>query len=163
MTTVSARVLSGAGWERLHVCIDDHSRVAYAEILADEKGLTAAGFLRRAVAFFAARGVTVRAVLTDNGPCYHSRAFAQQRRALGLRHQHTKPYRPQTNGKAERFIRTLLEEWGRVTPFHTSAARARDLPRWISYYNLKRVHSALGYRPPVTRLPALNNVLGKHT
>jgi len=152
----------GAGWERLHVCIDDYSRVAYAEILPDEKGLTAAGFLQRATEFFRACGVTVRRVLTDNGPCYDSTTFANHCRRLGLRHCRTRPYRPQTNGKAERFIRTLMEEWGRVKPFKHSRERSKDLPRWISYYNLDRVHSALGYLPPASRLPTVNNVLGKH-
>jgi len=153
----------GAGWERLHVCIDDHSRVAYAEILPDEKGSTAAGFLCRAVGFFQDCNVTVRTVLTDNGPCYRSGKFASQCQASGIRHHLTRPYRPQTNGKAERFIRTVMDEWGRVKPFETSQARARDLIRWISHYNMDRVHSALGYQPPASRLPAVNNVLGINT
>jgi transposase InsO family protein len=152
----------GGGWEQLHVCIDDHSRVAYEEILPDAKGATAAAFLERCVALFASCGVTVKRVLTDNGPCYHSRRFKSACRRLGIRNSYTRPYRPQTNGKVERFIRTTLNEWAWPTRFESSQHRKQDLWRWLVHYNLKRKHSALGHRPPASRLETVNNVLGTY-
>jgi transposase-like protein len=149
----------GGGYEQLHVCIDDNSRVAYEEILPDAKGATAAAFLERCVAFFASCSVTVKRVLTDNGPCYHSRKFKHACRRLGIRNGYTRPYRPQTNGKAERFIRTTLNEWAWPTRFESSQHRKQDLRRWLVHYNLKRKHSALGHRPPASRLETVNNVL----
>jgi transposase InsO family protein len=142
----------GAGWEFLHVCVDDASRAAYVEALADERGLTAAGFLRRVVAQFHRRGVVVQAVLTDNGTGYRSVEFARACRELGLRHLRTRPYRPRTNGKAERFIQTLLREWAYARTYRTSNQRARALPRWLRYYNTDRPHSALGQLPPFSQL-----------
>jgi transposase InsO family protein len=144
-----------AGWEFVHVCVDDHSRLAYVEVLADERGDTAAGFLRRASEWFAERGITVERVLSDNGSCYRSRAHAAACRELGLRHSFTRPYRPRTNGKAERFIRTLINEWAYGRIYGTSAERTRQLDPWLTHYNYARPHGALGHRPPATRL---NNV-----
>jgi transposase InsO family protein len=150
----------GGGWEQLHVCIDDHSRVAVEEILPDATGATAAAFLERCVAFFARCGVTVKRVLTDNGPCYHSRKFKRACCRLGIRNSYTRPYHPQTNGKVERFIRTTLNEWAWPTRFESSHHRKQDLLRWLVHYNLKRKHSSLGHRPPASRLETVNNVLG---
>ena len=152
----------GGGYEQLHVCIDDHSRVAHEEILPDAKGATAAAFLERCVAFFASCGVTVKRVLTDNGPCYRSRIFRRACRRLGIRNSYTRPYRPQTNGKAERFIRTTLNEWAWPTRFESSQHRKQDLRRWLVHYNLKRKHSSLGHRPPASRLETVNNVHGNY-
>ena len=143
----------GIGWEFVHVCIDDMSRVAYVEILPNERKETAVGFLRRAVAWFQGREVRVERVMTDNGSCYVSRLFGEVCADLGLRHVRTRPYRPQTNGKAERFIKTLSNEWAYATAYPTSDARAKALGPWLSHYNLERPHTALGYRAPVTRLP----------
>jgi len=152
----------GIGWEYVHVCVDDATRLAYVEVLADERGETAAGFLRRAVAYFAARGVRVRAVLTDNGSAYLSHVHATACRALGLRHLRTRPYRPRTNGKAERFIRTLLTEWAYAATYRDSAHRRAALTPWLAFYNQRRPHGALGHQAPVVRLSRLmlNNVPG---
>lgn len=150
----------GAGYEQLHVCIDDHSRVAFQEILPDAKGVTAAAFLERCVALYARCGVQVKRVLTDNGPCYRSRQFKQACQRLGIRRSNTRPYRPQTNGKAERYIRTLLNEWAWTTRFESSQHRKQDLWRWTMHYNLHRKHSSLGHQPPASRLETVNNVLG---
>ena len=135
------------------MCIDDHSRVAYVEILADERKETAAGFLRRAVAWYADRGVQAEGILTDNGSCYRSKHFAAVCAELVVRHLFTRPYRPQTNGKAERLIRTLLEEWAYGRTYRSSVARARALGPWLERYNRERPHGGIGYVPPVTRLP----------
>jgi transposase InsO family protein len=142
----------GAGWERMHVAVDDHSRVAVGEILPDELGETAASFLRRAVAQYQDWGVKLRAVLTDNGSCYRSKAFAAACRELGIKQRFTRPYRPQTNGKAERFIRTACEECLYSSTFHSSSARAAGLQAWLADYNGCRPHSALGGKPPASRL-----------
>jgi transposase InsO family protein len=140
----------GIGWEFVHVCIDDHSRVAYVEVLPDERGETATAFLHRAVRWFRRRGVTTQAVITDNGSCYISHVFND---ALhGVRHIYTKPYRPQTNGKAERFIQTMLREWAYARPYRTSNQRTKALPKWLREYNEQRPHGALGYRAPMTRI-----------
>jgi transposase InsO family protein len=144
----------GVGWERMHVCVDDHSRLAVCEILPDELGPTAAGFLRRTVAQYARQGVKVRALLTDNGPCYRSRVFRQACTELGLQHRFTRPYRPQTNGKAERFIRTAMEECLYACSFNHSSERSSALATWLHCYNHSRPHSAIGNRPPASRLPA---------
>jgi transposase InsO family protein len=143
----------GIGWEFAHICIDDMSRVAYVEILPDERKETAAGFLRRAVSWFEASHVRVKRVMTDNGSCYVSKLFGETCAELGQRHVRTRPYRPQTNGKAERSIKTLINEWAYATPYPSSDARARALGPWLSIYNLERPHAALGYRASVTRLP----------
>ncbi len=142
----------GIGWEFAHVCIDDHSRWAFAEVLADECGKTAADFLRRSVRALRKRGIRVDAVLTDNGSCYVSHAFNQVCRELGIRHRYTRPYTPRTNGKAERFIQTMLREWAYERPYRTSNQRNKALPKWLRRYNEDRPHSALGYRFPIERI-----------
>jgi transposase InsO family protein len=144
----------GAGWDFVHACIDDHSRLAYVELLDDERKETAAAFLRRAAAWYRARGVAVRRVLTDNGSCYRSHLFARTCRDLKAPLGFTRPYRPQTNGKAERFIQTLLREWAYARRYRSSDQRARVLPAWLTYYNQQRPHGSLGYEPPVSRLRA---------
>lgn len=143
----------GVGWERMHVCVDDHSRLAVCEVLPDELGATAAGFLRRSVARYEHWGVKVRAVLTDNGSCYRSTVFRQACAELGLRQHFTRPYRPQTNGKAERFIRTAMEECLYASSFNHSSERSSALAIWLHCYNHARPHSAIGHRPPASRLP----------
>jgi len=144
----------GAGWECCHVAVDDYSRLAYVEILPDETKQNAIGFMDRMIAWFADRGVVIRAVMTDNGSCYRSHAFTDHARTLGLRHLRTQPYRPRTNGKAERFIQTLLRDWAYAARYETSDHRALALKPWLDYYNHQRPHSALGHRPPRSRLPA---------
>lgn len=140
------------GWEHVHVCIDDASRVAYVEVLPTLTQTDAVGFLERAVAWFARHGVQAERVLTDNGSAYLSQAFAAACTRLGLRHKRTRPYRPRTNGKAERFIQTLLREWAYGRAYPTSSRRRRALVPWVRYYNRKRPHTALNYRTPITRL-----------
>jgi len=144
----------GHGWDRVHVAVDDYSRVAYVEILDDERGDTCAGFLERAVRWFAERGVSVERVMTDNGAGYLAKAFAATCARLHIRQVRTRPYRPRTNGKAERFIQTLLRDWAYAVRYQTSHHRALALSPWIDYYNHRRPHGALGHRVPVTRLPA---------
>jgi transposase InsO family protein len=146
------------GWEYVHVCVDDYSRLAYAEVLPDEKGSTAAGFLDRAVRFYRRHGITVEQVITDNGGAYRSALHALACRRLGVRHLRTRPYRPQTNGKAERFIRTLLAGWAYGAIYRTSNERTLALDGWLWHYNHRRRHSALGHQPPVNR----TNVLGSY-
>jgi transposase InsO family protein len=146
------RRCQGAGWEYVHVAIDDASRLAYAEVLRDEKGTTSVGFLRRAFAWFQRLGVRVERLMTDNGSPYVSRRFAATCAALQLRHLRTRPYRPCTNGKAERFIQTLLREWAYAMPYRNSSLRIRALRPWMRYYNRERPHGSLGARPPFSRL-----------
>lgn len=141
-----------AGWEFCHVAVDDTSRLAYVEVLDDETATSAVGFLRRAVVFFAAHGVVVRRVMTDNGGAYRSRDHARAVADLGIKHLLTRPYRPRTNGKAERFIRTMLGEWAYAAVYRDSPHRRSVLQTWLEYYNYKRPHSALGHKPPVSRL-----------
>jgi transposase InsO family protein/transposase len=149
------------GWEAVHVAIDDATRLAYVEVLADEKSTTAIAFLRRTVAFYARHGITVERLLTDNGSPYRSTVHAIACRTLGIRHTRTRPYRPQTNGKAERFIRTLLGGWAYSgTVYASSAERTAALDGWLYHYNHHRRHSALGRQTPITRL---NNLLGSYT
>jgi len=153
----------GVGWEFVHVCIDDATRLAYAEVLEDEKGATAVGFLRRALAFFASYGISVERVLTDNGPAYRSVVHALACRALGLKHSRTRPYRPRTNGKAERFIRTLLGGWAYGAIYGSSQERRLGLSGWLEFYNRRRPHGSLGRQAPLERLQALrNNVAGSY-
>ena len=147
------------GWEYVHVCVDDYSRLAYAEVLHDEKATTAIGFLQRAIRFYARHGITVERVLTDNGSAYVSARHALACRALGIRHSRTRPYRPQTNGKAERFIRTLLQGWTYGAIYRSSTERTRALDGWLWHYNHQRRHSALGHQPPITR----TNLPGSYT
>jgi transposase InsO family protein len=137
----------GIGWEYVHVCVDDASRVAYVEVLEDEKGGTTAGFLSRAVAYYRELGVRVRRVLTDNGSPYMSTVFAQACARARARHRRTRPYTPRTNGKAERFIQSLLRECAYQRPYFSSAERRRALKSWLRYYNERRHHSALGTEP----------------
>ena len=150
------------GWERVHVCVDDATRLAYVEVLPDEKATTAIGFLRRAIAFYRSHGIEVERVMTDNGSAYISVAHAAACRALGVRHIRTRPRRPQTNGKAERFIRTMLHEWAYAAVYGSSPERAAALSGWLERYNYRRRHGALGHRPPIQRLRELerNNVAG---
>lgn len=162
ITGDKAKRARGVGWEFVHVAIDDNSRLAYVEVLDDERGQTASEFLRRAVAWFADREVAVRRILTDNGSCYVSKVFANTLSLLNLKHSRTRPYRPRTNGKAERFIQTLTREWAYAFTFQTSAARVHLLPKYLHFYNHHRAHSALGGQPPVSRL-CLNNVVGIHS
>jgi transposase InsO family protein len=150
------------GWEFCHVAVDDFSRLAYVEVLADERATTAVGFLRRALAFFAAHGVTVQRVMTDNGSAYVSVAHAVACRTLGIKHLRTRPHRPQTNGKAERFIRTMLEGWAYGRIYRSSQQRQDALHTWLDFYNRRRPHAALGRQPPITRLSG-NNLLGSYT
>ena len=141
----------GAGWEYVHVAIDDHSRVAYAEVLDDQRATTTVAFFRRVTRWFAARGVRIRRVLTDNGNGYVARVFAAAATRLGIRHSRTRPYRPQTNGKAERFIQTLLREWAYAVAYPRSARRTAALRPWLRHYNTRRPHAALAYQPPCSR------------
>ena len=152
----------GIGWEFVHVCIDDCSRVAYAEVLPDERGPAVAAFLRHAVAWFRRRGVRVQRILTDNGTGYRSRVFAAARHAQRLLHRRTRPYTPRTDGKAERFIRTMLREWAYGPAFASSAQRAAALQRWLHYYNWHRRHRALGGNVPVSRLVSQDDLLRDH-
>jgi transposase InsO family protein len=154
------RFEEGAGYEYVHVCVDDFSRLAYVELLADERALTAIGFLRRALAWFAAQGVRVERVMTDNGPAYCSHAHRAACALLGLRHSRTKPRRPRTNGKAERFIQTLLASWAYGRLYASSRERAQALPLWLKHYNYTRPHGSLGHQPPASRL---NNVSGNYS
>jgi transposase InsO family protein len=142
----------GIGWEFVHVAIDDASRLAYAEVLPNERSPSSTGFLRRSVAWFQNRGVTVEAVMSDNGSCYVSHRFKATCQKLKLRHLRTRPYRPRTNGKAERFIQTLLREWAYKRPYTTSVQRTDRLPRYLNHYNLRRPHAALNKRTPAQRL-----------
>jgi transposase InsO family protein len=158
-TDAAGRVRKTVGWEYVHVAVDDYSRLAYAEVLGDEKAVTIAGFLTRAVAFYKRHGITVERLLTDNGSGYRSTIHAIACRALGIRHLRTRPYRPQTNGKAERFIRTLLNGWAYGAIYRTSSERTKALDGWLWHYNHRRRHSALGHQPPITR----TNLLGSYT
>jgi transposase InsO family protein len=146
----------GAGWEAVHVAVDDATRLAYVEVLGNQTADTAIGFLRRAIAWFAEQGITVKEVMTDNGSAYVSRDWAKAcgQDDLNVKHRRTKPYRPQTNGKAERFIQTLLREWAYGRLWQSSAARRRGLASWLRYYNTKRPHGSLGHKPPATALAA---------
>jgi transposase InsO family protein len=148
------------GWDAVHVAIDDATRLAYVEVLPDETATTAAGFLARAIEFFARHGITVERLLTDNGSPYRSTVHAIACRALGIRHLRTRPYRPQTNGKAERFIRTLLAGWAYGAIYASSAERTAALDGWLHHYNHHRRHQAIGRQTPITRL---NNLLGSYT
>jgi transposase InsO family protein len=159
VTDAAGRRRLTVGWEFVHIAIDDHSRLAYAEVLPDEKAKSAIGFLRRASAFYARYGFRIERLLTDNGSAYVSALHALACRRLGIRHLRTRPYRPQTNGKAERFIRTLLAGWAYGAVYGSSKERTRALDGWLWHYNHRRRHSALGRQPPVSR----TNVLGSYT
>ncbi len=150
----SATKQLGAGWECCHVAVDDTSRVAYIEILPDQTAKTTVGFLERAIGWFAARGVTVQRIMTDNGSNYRSKLHARAIKRLAIKHLFTRPYRPRTNGKAERFIQTMLREWAYAVVYRTSEHRARALQPWLDFYNHQRPHGALGHQAPASRLPA---------
>ena len=153
----------GAGWEYVHVAIDDATRLATAEVLANEQAITAIGFLRRTVAFYRSHGIKVTGLMTDNGPAYLSIAHAVACRAMGIKHIRTRPYRPRTNGKAERFIRTMLGGWAYGAIYGTSDERTAALEGWLWIYNHRRPHGSLGHKPPATRLTQLqNNPLGSY-
>jgi transposase InsO family protein len=158
-TDAAGRVHHTVGWEYVHVAVDDYSRLAYAEVLTDEKASTAAGFLRRAVSYYRRHGVDVERILTDNGSCYRGVVHAVACRRLGIKHLRTRPYRPQTNGKAERFIRTMLNGWAYGAIYRSSQERTRALDGWLWHYNHRRRHSALGHQPPLSR----TNLLGSYS
>jgi transposase InsO family protein/transposase len=151
------------GWECVHIAIDDATRLAYAEVLPDEKATTAVAFLRRATAFYARHGIQVQQLITDNGSPYISFAHAAACRLLGIRHLRTRPYRPQTNGKAERFIRTMLGGWAYGAIYRTSSERTRALDGWLWHYNHQRRHSALSHKTPIARLNERTNLLGTYS
>jgi transposase InsO family protein len=160
-TDKAGKPRKSVGWDTVHIAIDDATRLAYAEVLSDEKAVTAIGFLHRAIAFFERHGITVQRVITDNGAPYVSTVHAIACRTHGIRHLRTRPYRPQTNGKAERFIRTMLEGWaysGAV--YGSSRERTAALDGWLYHYNHRRPHQAIGRQTPITRL---NNLLGTYT
>ena len=154
----------GVGWEFVHVCIDDASRVAFSRIMKSERKACAVAFLKAAVAYYKSLGVTILRVMTDNGSCYRSRAFAKACRQLGIKHVRTKPYTPRTNGKAERFIQTCLREWAYARAYLDSAHRAHELPFFIHRYNWHRPHDAVGAKPPISRLGLTeDNLLRLHS
>jgi len=161
-TTGYHRQQHNLGWEFVHIAIDDCTRLAYVEVLTDEKPTTAIAFLHRAIAFYRRHGITVERLLTDNGNPYRSTVHAIACRALGVRHLRTRPYRPQTNGKAERFIRTLLDGWAYGALYRNSTERAAALDGWLDYYNHRRPHSALSHKPPIARLNERTNLLGTY-
>lgn len=148
--------VDGAGWEFAHVAIDDHSRAGFVQMHRDERKESVVDFLNATVAHYKALGVKVKRLLTDNGSAYRSKQFAKTCQALGIKHTFTKPYRPQTNGKAERFIQTCLREWAYGRTWHNSAERTAWLPAFLAYYNARRPHSALGHKPPASRLGGKN-------
>ncbi len=152
----------GVGWEFLHVCIDDHSRVAFTQILPDEKKESAIAFLKAAVAYYRSFGVTVERVMTDNGSCYKSFDFRDACKALKVKHIRTKPYTPKTNGKAERFIQTALREWAYGRAYQTSEQRGKHLPAWLHSYNWHRPHGSLKANPPISRLGLSGDNLLRH-
>ena len=159
-TRREGRLRGVAGWEHVHVMVDDHSRLAYAEVLDGLTSACAVAFLRRAVAWFAERGVHVRAVMSDNGSCYVAHAYADALHELGLRHLRIKPGRPRTNGKAERFIQTLLNEWAYGRIYGSSEERVATLPLFLERYNFRRPHGSLGKQVPASRL---NNLVGNYS
>jgi len=152
------------GWEYVHVAIDDHSRIAFSAIFADEKAGSTVAFLHQALDYYARLSIHFKAVLTDNGPAYRSRTFAAACRALGLKHRFTRPYTPRTNGKAERFIRTALQEWAYARTYQNSQQRRDQLPRWLHQYNWHRPHASLCNNSPISRAGLdQNNLLTLHT
>lgn len=153
----------GAGWEFVHVAIDDASRLAFTSLHPDERGSSACRALLQALRYYRGLGIRFKRVMTDNGACYRSHSFRRLCARLGLKHIRTKPYTPRTNGKAERFIQTSLREWAYARSYDSSEQRARHLPAWLHHYNWHRPHSSLNYKPPISRAPLpLNNVLGLH-
>lgn len=153
----------GAGWEFVHVAVDDHSRLAFSAILPDESGKSACRFLLQTLRYYRSLGIRIERVLTDNGACYKSRRFRRLCRRLRLKHKRTRPYTPRTNGKAERFIQTSLREWAYARAYDCSEQRAQHLLPWLHWYNWHRPHASLGYRTPISRAPDVNNLLALHT
>ena len=154
----------GIGWEFVHICIDDASRVAFSQVMQDERKASAVAFLETAVAYYASLGIKVQRVMTDNGSCYLSEAFGKACKRLGLKHIRTKPYTPKTNGKAERFIQTSLREGAYARAYNTSDERTAELPRWLHRYNWHRPHGSIGSKPPISRLGLTgNNLLRLHS
>lgn len=151
-----------AGWEYVHVAIDDNSRLAYSSIYPNEQGTSASAFLLKAVRYYASLGIRITRVMTDNGPCYQSRCFKRLCQRLGLKHIRTRPYTPRTNGKAERFIQTALREWAYARSYDSSTQRADHLPVWLHQYNWHRPHASLRYLPPISRAPYVNNLVRLH-
>jgi transposase InsO family protein/transposase len=151
-----------AGWEFVHVCVDDATRLAYVEVLENEQATTAVGFLKRAIEFYARHGITVERLMTDNGSAYRSTVHALACRLLGIRHLRTRPYRPRTNGKAERFIRTLLSGWAYGAIYGSSRERTAALDGWLWTYNHRRPHGSLSHKTPIARLTELNNLPGSY-
>jgi len=155
----------GAGWEFVHVCVDDATRLAHVEVLSDERATSCVAFLRRALAFYRAYGIEVERVMTDNGPGYLSVVHALACKGLGIKHLRTRPYRPRTNGKAERFIRTMLGGWAYGAIYGSSDERTAALSGWLDHYNYRRPHGSLGHKAPMDRLRALqegNNLVGSY-
>ena len=153
----------GAGWEFVHVCIDDHSRLGFSQVLASERKEDAVIFLKAAIAWYRKLGIRVKQVMTDNGSCYRSKSFNKTCKALGLRHIYTRPYTPKTNGKAERFIQSSLREWAYGRAYHTSAQRKAELPHWLHHYNWHRPHAGINRKPPISRSGLdVNNLLRLH-
>ena len=151
------------GWEFVHVAIDDHSRIAFSQVLPNEQGHSAATFLLAALRYYAQLGISIRRLLTDNGPCYRSRALLHVCQTYGIRHIYTKPYTPRTNGKAERFIQTALREWAYARAYPHSDLRTQHLPRWLHDYNWHRPHASLNGAPPISRSGLdRNNLLRQH-
>jgi len=157
------RRVGALGWEFVHVAVDDATRLAYVEVLSNEQGATAAGFVRRATAWFASFGIAVERVLSDNGSCYRSKVHAEALAELQIRHLFTRPYRPRTNGKAERFIQTLTHRWAYGAIYGSSAERTAALEAWLSHYNFSRPHGSLSHKPPGARLRELTNVPGNYS
>lgn len=154
----------GIGWEFVHVCVDDHSRLGFSQVLDSERKEDAVTFLKAAIAWYRQLGINVDRVMTDNGSCYRSRAFAKACTALGLRHLRTKPYTPQTNGKAERFIQSSLREWAYARAYQTSEQRKTELPYWLHHYNWHRPHAGIKRKPPISRSGLdVNNLMRLHT
>ncbi len=154
----------GVGWEFVHVCIDDASRIAFSRVMKTERKGCAIAFLKAAVAYYRNLGITVERVMTDNGSCYKAFAFRRACKRLGLRHIRTKPYTPRTNGKAERFIQTALREWAYAKAYDTSQQRADELPYWMHHYNWHRPHGSIGSVPPISTLGLTgNNLLRLHS
>ena len=149
-----------AGWQHVHVAVDDHTRLAYAEVLPSDRRAAALAFLERALRWYREQGITVEEVLTDNGSAYRSRAWRERCEQLGLRHLRIRPYTPRTNGKAERFIQTLLRSWAYGCAYPSSAHRARALPGWLRWYNRRRLHGSLAGRPPISRV---SHVCGQYS
>ena len=155
---------AGAGWEYVHVCIDDASRIAFSKVMENERQDCATAFLKAAVAYYESLGIRLERVMTDNGSCYRSRNFRSACAKLGLKHIRTRPYTPKTNGKAERFIQTSLREWAYARAYDTSDQRAAELPYWLHRYNWHRPHGSIGAKPPISRLGLTgNNLLRLHS